>query len=172
MNRNRIRHKILKILVENYRYADEKYGDGQGFFLPQDEYRLAVSVTDIINLLKISYKDYEQSITKAIRDKSVKYDTTIETEDCLTIAENTFLYYNERTYLNQKNQWKEKYPFLYDVILILTASSVSVITTITISKFQNQKEQKEQDEINSRQDSVIRSIENSIKSVQIKDSIK
>ena len=160
------------MLVENFRYVDDKYGEGQGFILPQDEHRLGIPINTIIERLGISYQDYDQSITKAIRDKAIKYDPTNDTEDCLTIAENTFLFYNERTYLNQKNQWREKYPFLYDVALIVIASFVSIIATILISKFQNQKEQKEQIEVNNRQDSVIQSLQNTIKSIQVKDSIR
>lgn len=171
MNRNKIRHKILKMLVDNYQEVDEKYGEGQGFFLPSEEHRLGIPINTIVEKLKIPYHDYDQAVTKAYRDKTVKRDDTNDVEECLTIAENTFLYYYERIYLNQKSQWKEKYPLLYDLIIIIVTAIISIITTVLISKYQRQKDQEEQNQTNMRQDSIIKTLQNALKEINTKEPI-
>lgn len=171
MNRNKIRHKILRMLVENYRDVDEKYGEGQGFFLPSEQHRLGIPINTIVEKLNISHQDYDEAITKAFRDHAVQHDKTNDVEDCITIAENTFLYYNERIYLNQKSQWKEKYPLLYDLIIIIVTAIISIIATVLISKYQRHKDQEEQNQINMRQDSIIKTLQNSLKEINTKEPI-
>lgn len=168
MNRNKIRHKILRLLIENYNEVNEKYGDGQGFISPEDEHRISIPVNTIIERLKMSYQDFDRVITKALKDKALKYDTTHDFEECITLAENTRLFYNEEMYLNQKSNWKEKHPFLYDIILILVTAFISVITTLSVAKFQRVKEQDEQNKIDIRQDSLINKLADSLKVIQMK----
>ncbi len=165
MDRNKIRHKILGILVENYRQIEQKFGEYAGFIAPMYEEYLLVPVSTITKQLKISYEDFEKVATKASKDKTIKFDENAEGE-CVTLGENTFLFYNEEIYLNQKDKWKDKHPFLYDIILILVTAFISVVTTLAVAKLQYTKEQEEQVQINNRQDSPINKLTNSIKVIQ------
>lgn len=157
--------------MENYKAVDEKYGDGMGFIAPMDEYRLSIPVKDIVERLKISYEDYETVITQALRDKTVKPDENNDMEDCLVMAENTRLFYNEKTYL-KRISLKENNPLLYDAILILLAALVSIITTIGVGEWQRKKDLSDQDKINLRQDSTINNLKNLLNSIQVKDTLK
>ena len=171
MNRNKIRHKILRILMENYKEVDAKYGDGDGmgFIAPIDEHRLSIPVKEIIKRLKISNDDYETAITQAFRDKTVKHDETNDMEDCLVMAENTRIYYNERTYLKRIN-FKESHPLLYDICLIAFGAAFSTFITIVGGSLQG-KDHQEQDKINLRQDSTINSLKSLLHAIEKKDSI-
>ena len=162
MNRNKIRHKILRLLVENYNAVQEKYGDGDGFIFPMDEDKIPIPVNTIIDRLKLSYKDFDTVITKAIRDKSLKYDDTNEVEQCITLAENSLLFYKERFYLNQKSEWKDRNPFAYQIIIILITAFVSIITTLSIAKFERRTESREQNKIDTHQDSLINNLIDSL----------
>ena len=170
MNRDKIRHKILKIIVDNYYEVEAKHGDGFGSVDPMWESELDVPVSLIVAKLKISYRDFDTVLSQAIRDKAIKYGTSDETQDCLTIASNTFLYYNERIYLNKGPKFKEKYPFVYDLIVIIITAAVSIATTLFVSRFQREKDQDFQAKKNAQQDSIITELKKTIITYKQQDS--
>lgn len=163
MNRNKIRHKILRLLVENFNAVKEKYGDGDGFIFPMYEDKIPIPVNIIMDRLKISYNDFDNVITKSIRDEALKYDDTNDAQQCITLAENTLLLYKEKFYLNQKSEWKDRNPFAYQIIIILITAFVSVLTTLSIAKFQRRTQSREQSKIDIRQDSLINKLIDSLK---------
>lgn len=160
MNKNKLRHEVLKLLVENYNTVLAKYGENDDSLPPMYYEKKKIPINLILESTKVSYADLKQASTKAIRDKAYKFTENKEHEECCNIAENTFYYYDEDIYLKeskwyQRDIWKTTWPLLF-------AGVISLITTLLVQSIKKKEYKTEQNKIDKRQDSLINELKDSI----------
>ncbi|MEO6869221.1 MAG: hypothetical protein ABI168_06230 [Ginsengibacter sp.] len=160
MNKNKVRHKVLRLLVENYEILLDKYGENGNFLPPMYSDNVKIPINLILESAKVSYADLKQASTKAIKDKAYKFTENKEHEECCDIAKNTFLYYNEDIYLKQ-SKWYQR-DIWKKIWLLLFAGFISLITTLVVQWINKKEYKTEQNKIDKRQDSLINELKDSI----------
>jgi hypothetical protein len=155
MNKDLIRHKVLGILVKNYNEVRDKYGDPDIHESAYD--KLEIPIEEIIKSLKISYPQFNQISTKAIRDRAFKIVENRHHTDCCMISSNTFLFYNEKVYLKDSRSFYQKSSFWTPIL----AGAIGACFTLVINSFfgntKNKNRDAKQQMIEKRLDSLIQS---------------
>ena len=124
---NKIRHQVLKILIDNAYEMEVKYGSP--YLEPMDKHLFEIEKSDIMEKLNITYRELEEASTRAYSDKAYKtvYIDQDHSTESMILGENGRIFYNEKTYQREGQYFFHKEDFWKAIILGLIATIISVV---------------------------------------------
>ena len=137
MNKNRIRHKALGLLVNNLKTVKEKYGAAP----PIDIYHTYIPLKDALTIIKVDEHQFRTKCVKAVMDESMKYVDNYDGIECIAIAKNTLLFYHEQKYL--KDIWEVRNSNIYNISKwAIPIAAMIVSTYLALKSISNSNEVK------------------------------